>query len=307
MTYFPPKAGEPESFNMCDQAHNHSHSHGRFSDLSIGRFRPVGRRTFLAGLGQGMFALLTEASSARNVITIALGTTGLAACAAPPARQTSSPTAASSTTAMAATVAPAAGGAALSYNQVNLGFVNAYVLVRGNEVAVVDTGVANSQGKIEEVIKSVGRAWSDVKHVILTHYHPDHAGSLDAVMTASTNAKAYAHAEDIPQIKTSAKLMAVADGSDVFGLQIIGTPGHTPGHISVFDPVGSTFIVGDALNNNQGKLEGPNPQYSSDMVSAIQSAKKIATLKFETAYFMHGSTIESGASAAIAKLAETLK
>ncbi len=293
---------------MCDQAHTHSHSHGRFSDASIGRFRPVGRRTFLARLGQGMFALLTEASGARNVITIALGTTGLAACATPPARQTSSvPTAAAPTTAaMAATVAAAA-GAALSYNQVNLGFVNAYVLVRGNEVAIVDTGVANSQGKIEEVIKGVGRTWGDVKHVLLTHYHPDHAGSMDAVMAASTNAQAYAHAADIPQIKTSAKLLAVAEGSDVFGLQIIGTPGHTPGHISVFDPVGSTFIVGDALNNNEGQLEGPNPQYSSDMVSAIQSAKKIATLKFEKAYFMHGSTIESGASAAIAKLAATLK
>lgn len=291
---------------MCDQGNKHPHSHGRFNSAPIGRFHPIGRRTFLAGLGQGMFALLTEASVARNVITIALGTTSLAACAAPPASQSTAPAVAVAPT-TAPAVAPAAGLSAPSYNQVNLGFVNAYVLVRGNEVAIVDTGVANSQGKIEEVIKGVGRAWSDVKHVILTHYHPDHAGSMDAVMTASTNAAAYAHAADIPQIKTSAKLLAVADGSDVFGLQIIGTPGHTPGHISVFDPIGSAFIVGDALGNGEGKLSGPNAQFSSDMVTAIKSAKRIAALKFEKAYFMHGSTIESGASDAIAKLAETLK
>ncbi len=310
---------------MCDQNHEHAH-HGRFEQGRFGRFQPIGRRIFLASIGKGTFALLTEASIARNVITIALGTTGLAACAAPPASTpATSALSATSTEAPAATLAPTelpastsvptespiatAAGAALppaSYNQVNLGFVNAYVLVRGNEVAVVDTGVANSQGKIEEVIKATGRSWGDVKHVILTHYHPDHAGSMDAVMAASTGAMAYAGAEDIPQIKTSAKIQAVADGADVFGLQIVSTPGHTAGHISIFDPIGSAFITGDALGND-GALSGSNPQYSSDMAAAIKSAQKIAGLKFNTAYFMHGTTIESGASDAIAKFVATLK
>jgi glyoxylase-like metal-dependent hydrolase (beta-lactamase superfamily II) len=265
---------------------------------------------------------LAELGPARNVLAIALGTTGLAACAAPPARQASAPAAPAATDVPAAAAAPAAETTAttaasttsdasalpaVSYNQVNMGFVNAYVLVRGSEVAVVDTGVANSQGKIEEVIKTVGRSWADVRHVILTHYHPDHAGSMDAVMAASTNAMAYAGAEDIPQIKTSAKLQAVGDGQEVFGLQIIATPGHTPGHISVYDPIGSAFITGDALGNGDGVLSGPNSRFSSDMTTAIKSAAKIGELKFETAYFMHGTTIEKGASAAIAALAATLK
>ena len=61
---------------MCDQDHSHAHSHGRFEIGRFGRFKPVGRRTFLAGVGKGTFALLTEASLARNVITIALGSGG---------------------------------------------------------------------------------------------------------------------------------------------------------------------------------------------------------------------------------------
>lgn len=309
---------------MCQQCQEHSHNHGRFRSAPIGRYRQIGRRTFLAGMGHGMFALLTEASVARNVITIALGSTGLVACAAPPPQQ-SRPTSSAATTAPEATVAPnatattavsatvaatvAAATAAsdtLSYNQVNLGFVNAYVLVRGNEIAVVDTGVENSQGKIEEVIKSVGRAWGDVKHVVLTHYHPDHAGSMDAVMAASTNAKAYAGAADIPQIKTTAKLETIGDGSEVFGLQIINTPGHTMGHVSVYDPVGLALITGDAITND-GKLANSNPQFTASMADAVASVKKIAKLKFDKAYFMHGTNIESGASDAVAKLAETLK
>jgi glyoxylase-like metal-dependent hydrolase (beta-lactamase superfamily II) len=289
-----------EVSQMCNQSF--THEHGRFDHAPLNRFQKIDRRTFLAGLGKTGIALLTEVSIARNVIAIALGTTSLAACSSPPLRSADAPAAKDSPT----SPNPASASAELTYNPVNLGFVNAYVLVRGAEVAIVDTGVVNSQEKIAQVIKAVGRDWLDVKHVILTHYHPDHAGSMDAVMTASKNATAYAGAEDIPQIKTSAKIQAVADGADVFGLQIIATPGHTPGHISIYDPVGSAFITGDALVNNGG-LSGPNPQFSSDMAMAIQSAKKIGALKFEKAYFMHGATIESGASDAIAKLAETLK
>lgn len=199
-----------------------------------------------------------------------------------------------------------AGTASLSYNQVNLGFVNAYVLVRGNEVAIVDTGVANSEGKIGEVLKAAGRDWSDVRHLILTHFHPDHAGSMNAVMAASANAVAYAGAMDIPMIRTASTIKSIKDGDDVFGLQIIATPGHTPGHVSVYDPAGSAFITGDAIGNTGGALTGPNPQFSIDMPTALNSVRKIAALNFETAYFMHGETIASGASAAIAALAKTL-
>lgn len=325
---------------MCNQSEPHSHDHhphhGRFDRARLGRFRPIGRRTFLANVGKGTFALLTEVSVGRGVIAIALGTTatGLAACAAPPAAPTSAPSepaaeatatavpeAPTATTAptvepttapteAAATESPTATTVAtlppVDYRLVNLGFVNAYVLVRGNEVAVVDTGVANSQGKIEEVIKAAGRSWDDVRHVILTHYHPDHAGSMDAVMAAASKATGYAGAEDIPQIKVSMPLQAVADGADVFGLQIVATPGHTAGHISVFDP-GIAFIAGDALVNAGGNLTGSNPQFTADMAAANQSVQKIASLMFERAFFGHGDPIETGGSAAVAKLAATLK
>lgn len=313
---------------MCDSGHRHHH--GAFEPGKFGRFKLVGRRTFLAGVGKGTFALLTEVSVARNVIAIAIGSTAMAACAAPPAATsppvtsepataatesptsapteqaatTSEPTTAPTTAATSATTSIALPPA--TYNQVNLGFVNAYVLVRGNEVAVVDTGVAGSQSKIEEVIKAAGRAWSDVRHVILTHYHPDHAGSMDAVMAASTNATAYAGPLDIPQIKVSVPLQGVTDGQEIFGLQVVYTPGHTPGHISIYDPAGSALITGDALSNG-GTLSGPSPQFTADMAMANESVKKLAQLNFEKAYFMHGNTIDAGASKAIAELAATLK
>lgn len=190
--------------------------------------------------------------------------------------------------------------------QVNLGFVNAYVLVRGKEAAVVDTGTPNNAPKIADVVRTAGLSWDAVHHVILTHYHPDHIGSVGEVLAAAAKATAYAGAADIPQIKSPRPLKAVGDNDEVFGLRVIATPGHTPGHVCVFDPSGSLLILGDAMNNIESKLGGPNPQYTADMAQAHQSVKKLAKLKFERAVFGHGEPIDKGASQAIAKLAATL-
>jgi glyoxylase-like metal-dependent hydrolase (beta-lactamase superfamily II) len=190
--------------------------------------------------------------------------------------------------------------------RVNLGFVNAYVLVRGKEAAVVDTGTPNNGSKIADVVRTAGLGWDAVQHVILTHYHPDHIGSVGEVLAAAAKATAYAGAADIPQIKSPRPLKAVADNDEVFGLRVIATPGHTPGHLCVFDPAGSLLILGDAMNNVDNKLSGPNPQYTADMAQAQQSVKKLAKLTFQRAVFGHGEPIDKSASQAILKLAGTL-
>jgi hypothetical protein len=64
-------------------------------------------------------------------------------------------------------------------------------------------------------------------------------------------------AADIPQIKSLRPLKAVNDNDEVFG--------RAPGHLCVFDPAGSLLILGDAMNNVGSKLDGPNPQYTTDM------------------------------------------
>ena len=189
--------------------------------------------------------------------------------------------------------------------QVNLGFVNAYVLIRGKEAAVVDTGTPNNASKIADVVRTAGLGWEAVHHVILTHYHPDHIGSVGEVLAAAPKATAYAGAADIPQIKSPRPIKAVGDNDEVFGLRVIATPGHTPGHVCVFDPAGSLLILGDAMNNIGNKLDGPNPQYTADMAQAHQSVKKLAKLTFQRAVFGHGDPIDKGASQAIAKLAGT--
>lgn len=181
--------------------------------------------------------------------------------------------------------------------------MSAYVLVRGGEAVIVDTGVAGSEGAIGESLKAVGLGWDAVAHVILTHKHADHAGSVSAVLESATGATGYAGAADLPSITSARPLTAVADGDTVFGLRIVSSPGHTMGHVSVYDAVGGLLVAGDALNNSTGTLAGSNPSYTEDMTAAKATVAKLGALTFETLLVGHGEPITSGASAVVAALA----
>ncbi len=208
------------------------------------------------------------------------------------------------TTAAEGSEAATTGG--LSWQRVNLGFVSAYVIARGSELAVVDTGSSGSEGEILNAVESLGGTWDDVNHVIATHSHGDHVGSIREVMTAASNSAGYAGADDMLRIAAPRDLVAVSDGDEVFGLQVISTPGHTPGSISVFDAGSGVLIAGDALNTPNGVVEGPNPDFSADLDLANVSVQKLAELNFETLLVGHGEPVETGAGAMVAALAESL-
>ena len=123
----------------------------------------------------------------------------------------------------------------LTWKRVELGFVSAYVVVRGGQAAVVDTGVAGSADAIGTALQAAGTSWDQVSDVILTHHHGDHAGSLGEVVTRAARAAVHAGEADISRLTSPRQIVAAADGSDVLGLQVVATPGHTEGHISVFD------------------------------------------------------------------------
>lgn len=248
------------------------------------KVQQINRRTWLARIAWGSFAVWSEFNSGfgRKGWGVAIGNRDLA-----------------SGIAHAQNLGPA------QALRVNLGFVNAYVLIRGKAAAVIDTGTVGNGSKIADVVRTAGLGWDAGHHVILTHYHLDHIGSVGEVLGAAAKATAYAGAADIPQIKSPRPIKAVGDNDEVFGMRVIATPGHTPGHVCVFDPAGSLLMLGDAMNNID-KLSGPNPQYTADIAQAHQSVKKLAKLKFERAVFGHGEPIDKGASQAIAKLAGTL-
>lgn len=195
----------------------------------------------------------------------------------------------------------------LRWQRVSLGFVSAYVLARGDEISIVDTGTAGSASQIETALTELGAGWDDVNSVILTHVHSDHIGGLPSVLEVATNATVHAGRADAEAIDADRAVEAVDDGDEVSGLQVIATPGHTPGHISVFDPAAGFLVAGDALNESGGMVLGPNPDFTQDLDVAHASVQRLAERTYETVVFGHGEPIETGASDAVIALAQTLR
>jgi len=260
----------------------------------------IDRRTFLADMGRGAFALAV----------VGLAACSPAATASPPRSGSppgSGPSPSDDPTASATTGAPPSGtppsGDAISWERVNLGFVSAYILARGGEATVVDTGVGGSADDIEAALAAVGSDWSGVGHLILTHRHDDHVGSATEILERAPDAMGYAGAEDIPAITVPRPLNPVEDGDRVFDLQIVTAPGHTAGSICVFDPMAGILVAGDALRTDGGRPAPPGAQFTDDMDEALRSIAKLGGLTFETLLVGHGEPIETGASTAVAELA----
>lgn len=178
---------------------------------------------------------------------------------------------------------------ALQFEHVSLGFVSAYVLVRGNEAAVVDTGSAGSRGDILAGLAAFSLAPSSVSHIVLTHNHSDHAGGLSDLEADLTGATVYGGVGDIESIQSSLAIQELSDGDEVFGMGVVGTPGHTPGSISLFDADTGLLVAGDAINGDgEGGLIGANPRFTPDLDAAAASVEKLAALMPSIAAFGHG-------------------
>src|SRR5919112_5427880 len=145
------------------------------------RAQQISRRTWLTRVALGSFAVWSELNFGfgRRGWSVAIGGRNLA-----------------DSVAHAQNLEPA------KSLQVNLGIVNAYVLIRGKEAAVVDTGTPDNGSKIADVVRTAGLSWDAVHHVILTHYHPDHIGSVGEVLAVGAQAPGAARAAGLSPIKS---------------------------------------------------------------------------------------------------------
>ena len=85
-------------------------------------------------------------------------------------------------------------------SQISLGYVNAFLLEHDGQLTLIDTGVPGSEDKILAAVKELGHAPRDIRNILVTHLHADHAGSLKA-LKERTSATAWMHPEDAQMVR----------------------------------------------------------------------------------------------------------
>jgi glyoxylase-like metal-dependent hydrolase (beta-lactamase superfamily II) len=86
------------------------------------------------------------------------------------------------------------------------------------------------------------------------------------------------------------------------GIEVIHTPGHTPGHISLYHRVSKTLIAADAMTVVEGQLMGPAPAYTLDLKLAKDSLKRLTQYDIEHVICYHGGVIHGDVNHRILEL-----
>jgi glyoxylase-like metal-dependent hydrolase (beta-lactamase superfamily II) len=159
-----------------------------------------------------------------------------------------------------------------------------YALV-GERVVLVDAGYAGAAGTIDAYLHGLGRSVEEVELCVITHAHADHFGGAAEILSAAPRAVLAAHAADAPWIEDPTRhlrenygwsaayglpqpdaLLArihamlgpgvpvgrvLADGDAVnvggWTLQVHHVPGHSRGHVALFDARSGSLLAGDAV------------------------------------------------------------
>lgn len=201
---------------------------------------------------------------------------------------------------------------------------NIYVITCGG-LTLVDGGFPMDLPAILLALRQLGAAPHDIDLVIATHYHGDHTGTI-AGMRRRYGARAAIHAEDgayangsRPQETTEvalAKLLFytalwplfryrhfepdrfLEDGESIDllgGLEVLHTPGHSPGSVCLYGAGRGLLFSGDLVRNERGVLEGPPPHFTPDEPSARASLSRLSELDFDMLLPGHGEVILAGA------------
>jgi len=199
------------------------------------------------------------------------------------------------------------------------------------EWVLIDAGLRGSAGVIADAAADHFGADTPPIAIVLTHGHSDHVGALEALLER-WDVPVFAHEAEFPHLdgtcpypppepRVGGGLMALtspllsrgpisvtsrlhtlpADGA-VPGMprwRWIHTPGHTPGHVSLWRDDDKTLIAGDAfittkqesayaVATQRPELHGPPMYFTTDWDSARDSVRRLAALRPQLAVTGHG-------------------
>jgi glyoxylase-like metal-dependent hydrolase (beta-lactamase superfamily II) len=175
-------------------------------------------------------------------------------------------------------------------------------------IILVDTGMGDEVlDMLEAELGSLGKGWSDVEAVLITHRHGDHVRNL-AKVKELTGAPIYCQAEEVPTIKeqTGVEPEGLAHGARLpycGGIEVIHVPGHTEGNCSYLLKEQGTLVAGDTIfGDEEGNIFEPPEKYCLDAEQATRELERLTAYDFDALIYTHGKDILMGAKAKVEAL-----
>ena len=198
----------------------------------------------------------------------------------------------------------------------------ATAVIRGpGGVALVDPGPSTTVGNLRAALKTRGIAIGDVRQILLTHIHLDHAGGTGTLVKENPAIDVFVHERGAPHMIDPSKLLASAarlygaDMERLWGdflpvpadrvrvlqggeritaagrdLDVAYTPGHAWHHVSYFDRSSRVAFVGDTAGIRRGSgayVMPPTPPPDIDLEAWRASGERILAWNPETLFLTH--------------------
>jgi glyoxylase-like metal-dependent hydrolase (beta-lactamase superfamily II) len=199
--------------------------------------------------------------------------------------------------------------------------IAAVVLHSPGGVALVDPGPSSTLPELRRALEAGGIAMADVRAMLLTHIHLDHAGAAGTLVKANPAMRVFVHEKGAPHMAAPEKLIASATrlyGADMdrlWGeflpvpsaamtvlrggeriraggreLDVQYTPGHAAHHVSFFDAASGVAMVGDTAGvrlREGGFVMPPTPPPDIDLEQWADSLRRIQDWRPETLLITH--------------------
>jgi glyoxylase-like metal-dependent hydrolase (beta-lactamase superfamily II) len=214
-----------------------------------------------------------------------------------------------------------------------LGIVNCFLVREDDGLTLVDTML---RGSAKRILAAADEAGAPIVRILLTHYHDDHSGSVDALKEELPDAELVWPARETrilnnrdvslePGEPEGGKVRPIKEvearpdrelsgGDRVGSLEAIATPGHSPGHLAYLDTRDRTLIAGDVFSTIGGVATTAKPYWRFPLPGIVtwngelelESARTLRALEPSRLAVGHGKTVDdpvAAMDAAIAKAA----